>query len=129
MRDFEKYKNKQLRNALTDLLPKRLIPVIIDLSGLGQETSVADITRGQRMALIELIKRLPFTVSGTLSLDEAIVTRGGVSVRDINPSSMESKIVRGLYFAGELIDVDAFTGGFNLQIAFSTGYLAGKSID
>jgi predicted Rossmann fold flavoprotein len=129
LRDFEKYKNKQLRNALTDLLPKRLIPVIIDLSGLGQETSVADITRGQRMALIELIKRLPFTVSGTLSLDEAIVTRGGVSVRDINPSSMESKIVRGLYFAGELIDVDAFTGGFNLQIAFSTGYLAGKSID
>lgn len=78
-------------------MPKRLIPVIIDLSGLGQETSVADITRGQRMALIELIKRLPFTVSGTLPLDEAIVTRGGVSVRDINPSSMESKIVRGLY--------------------------------
>lgn len=129
LRDFEKYRNKQLRNALTDLLPKRLIPVIIDLSGLGQETSVADITRGQRMALIELIKRLPFTVSGTLPLDEAIVTRGGVSVRDINPSSMESKIVRGLYFAGELIDVDAFTGGFNLQIAFSTGYLAGKSIN
>ncbi len=129
LRDFEKYKNKQLRNALADLLPKRLIPVIIDLSGLGQETSVADITRSQRAVLVDTIKRLAFTVSGTLSLDEAIVTRGGVSVREINPSSMESKIVRGLYFAGELIDVDAFTGGFNLQIAFSTGYLAGKSID
>lgn len=127
LRDFSEYTRKQLKNALVDLLPSRLISVSIDLSGISETKLVDDITRKEREALVSTLKALPLTVKSTGGLDEAIVTRGGVSVREINPSTMESRISPGLYFSGEMIDVDAQTGGFNLQIAYSTGYLAGKS--
>ncbi len=128
-RDFEKYINKDFRNALSDLLPAKIIPLIIEKSGIEAERKVHDITKEERLSLGSLIKRLPMTASGLRGFSEAIITKGGVSVKDINASSMESKLIQGLYFAGELIDVDAVTGGYNLQIAWSTGYLAGSSIE
>ena len=128
LRDFKMFSRKQLKNALTELLPARLISVTILLSGISGEKPVDDITREEREKLLQLLKALPLTVKGTGSLDEAVITRGGVSTREINPSTMESRISPGLYFAGEVIDVDAQTGGFNLQIAYSTGYLAGESL-
>ncbi len=127
-RDFEKCINKDFRNALSDLLPAKLIPLIIDKSGIEPERKVHDITREERLALGELIKHLPMTAAGLRGFSEAIITKGGVRVKDIDASTMESKLVKGLYFAGEVIDVDAVTGGYNLQIAWSTGYLAGSSI-
>lgn len=127
-RDFEKYINKNFSNALNDLLPQKLIPVIVKLSGIDPYIKVHQISRTQRKNLCHILKNLEFTVTGVRPIEEAIITRGGVSVREINPSTMESKLVRGLYFAGEVIDVDAYTGGFNLQIAFSTGYLAGINV-
>lgn len=127
-RDFEKYTNKNFSNALDDLLPKKLIPVIIALSDIDPYIKVHQINREQRKHLVQLIKNLKFSIIGTRPVDEAIITRGGVSVKDINPSTMESKITSGLFFAGEVIDVDAYTGGYNLQIAFSTGYLAGMNV-
>lgn len=126
LRDFDKNKNKQFKNALGELLPIKLIPVIISLSGIEPERKVNEITRGERRSFVELVKKLPLTVTGTGSFEEAVITRGGVSVKDINPSTMESKKVKGLYFAGEVLDLDALTGGFNLQIAWSTGHLAGQ---
>lgn len=128
LRDFEENKNKQFKNALNGLFPVRLIPVVIALSGIDPESKVHEITRVQRQALTELIKKLPLSVTGTRDFREAIITKGGVSVKDINPSTMESRKIKGLYFAGEVLDLDALTGGFNLQIAWSTGYLAGSSI-
>lgn len=128
IRDFEKYHNKHLINALDDLLPKALIPVIIRLSGADAHTPVNAVTREQRQKLGGIIKSLPLTFSGFRPIDEAIITSGGIKVSEIDPSSMQSRIVDGLYFAGEIIDVDAYTGGFNLQIAYSTGYLAAESI-
>lgn len=125
LRDFEKYKNKQFKNALDELLPSKLIPVMIGLSGIPDEKRVNEITKAQRMTLVGLFKELTLTVTGTRGFTEAIITQGGVSVKEINPSTMESKLVSGLYFAGEVLDVDALTGGFNLQIAWSTGYAAG----
>lgn len=127
-RDFEKYINKNFSNALNDLLPQKMIPVIVKLSGINPYIKVHQISRTQRKNLCHILKNLEFTVTGVRPIEEAIITRGGVSVREINPSTMESKLVRGLYFAGEVIDVDAYTGGFNLQIAFSTGYLAGINV-
>ena len=127
-RDFEKYINKHIINALDELLPKALIPVIIKLSSIPIHTPVNSITKEQRKTLIQNIKALTVTVKGLRPIDEAIITSGGIKVKEINPSTMESKIVRDLYFAGEIIDVDAYTGGFNLQIAYSTGYLAADSI-
>ena len=127
MRDFTEQKNKDFANSLGALLPKKLIPVIVELSGIAPNTKVNEITREQRHTLVNLIKNLKFTVKRFRPVSEAIVTSGGVNVKEINPSTMESKIVPGLFFAGEVIDVDAYTGGFNLQIAFSTGYLAGKN--
>ena len=127
-RDFEKYINKNFSNALDDLLPKKLIPFIINLSGIDPYIKVHQINKEQRKKLVQLIKGLEFTIVGTRPVDEAIITRGGVSVKGINPSTMESKIISGLFFAGEVIDVDAYTGGYNLQIAFSTGYLAGMNV-
>lgn len=126
-RDFEKYIRKQLINALDDLLPKALIPVVIELSGIDERKPVNSITKEERMRLGEVIKNLPLTVAGFRPIDEAIITSGGIKVSEINPSTMESKLLPGLFFAGEIIDVDAYTGGFNLQIAFSTGYLAGMN--
>lgn len=127
LRDFESNKNKDFINALSALLPSKLIPIIISLSGINERKKVNEITKEERKQLLSILKGLPLTITEKRPVKEAIVTSGGVSVLDINPKTMESKIISGLYFAGEVIDVDAFTGGYNLQIAFSTGYLAGTS--
>lgn len=128
LRDFEKYSNKDFRNALGDLLPQKLIPVIISLSGIDPEKKVNGITKEERKQLLHLLKALPLTIIGVTGYNEAVVTSGGICVDEIDPSTMESKLVKNLYFAGEVLDVDAYTGGFNLQIAFSTGYTAGDSV-
>lgn len=129
LRDFDENKNKQFKNALGGLFPTKLIPVMITLSGIDPDKKVNEVTREERRAFATLIKNLPLSVTGTRSFVEAIITQGGVSVKDVNPSTMESKRVKNLYFAGELLDLDAMTGGFNLQIAWSTGYLAGNSVE
>ena len=128
LRDFEEYMNKNFNNALDKLLPKSLIPVVIKRSGIDEYKKVHEISREERMRLVNTIKNLEFTLTGLRGYNEAIITQGGVSVKDIDPSTMESKKVRGLYFAGEVLDLDAVTGGFNLQIAWSTGHLAGASV-
>lgn len=128
LRDFSKETNKIFRNSLNDLLPQKMIPTIVALSGIEPTLKVNQISRAQRLKLCETIKNLKMTVVGTRPIEEAIVTRGGINVKEIDPKTMQSKIVNGLYFAGEIIDVDAYTGGFNLQIAFSTGYLAGNNV-
>lgn len=128
LRDFEENKNKAFKNALGGLFPAKLIPVMISLSGIQPDKKVNEITKEERKTFVELIKKLPLTVTGCRGYNEAIITKGGVSVKDINPSTMESKVIKGLYFAGEVLDLDAVTGGFNLQIAWSTGHLAGGSI-
>ncbi len=128
LRDFEESRNKQFKNALGQLFPARLIPVMIRLSGIPPEKPVHEITREERKTFVELMKALPLTVIGVRGYEEAVITKGGVNVRDVNPSTMESRKVRGLYFAGEMLDLDALTGGYNLQIAWSTGHLAGRSI-
>lgn len=127
-RDFLKYQNRDFRNALTDLLPSKLIPFIVEQSGIDPEKKCNSITKGERQNLVRVLKNIPLTVVGTKSINEAIITRGGVVTKEIDPSTMKSKIIDNLSFAGEMIDVDAVTGGFNLQIAFSTGFLAGDSI-
>ena len=127
LNDFEKYKNSDFINALGELLPRKLIPVIIELAGINPHTKVHSITKAQRASLSRLIKAFPVEISGARPISEAIVTTGGVNVKEINPKTMESKKKTCLYFAGEVIDVDAYTGGFNLQIAWSTGRLAGIS--
>ncbi|WP_415341714.1 NAD(P)/FAD-dependent oxidoreductase [Clostridium perfringens] len=127
-KDFKKNLNKDFKNSLDELLPKKFIPVIIELSGIDENKKVNSITKEERRTLLNLLKNLTFTVKGLRDIAEAIVTAGGVSTKEIDPSTMQSKIVDNLYFAGEVIDVDAFTGGYNVQIALSTGYLAGKSI-
>lgn len=126
LRDFTEVKNKQFKNSLDKLLPKKMIDVVIDKSKIDPEKHVNEITREERMNLIKLLKCFEIRIDGFRPVDEAIVTAGGISVKEINPKTMESKIVSGLYFAGEIIDVDAYTGGFNLQIAYSTGFTAGK---
>ena len=126
-RDFEQFINKDFNNALFALMPKKLVDIVISLSGIDPRKKVNQIIKEERLKLVDLLKALPLTIIGARPIVEAIITSGGVSVNEINPSTMESKIVKGLYFAGEMIDVDAYTGGFNLQIAFSTGYLAGFS--
>ena len=125
LRDFEEAKNKQFKNALNHLFPQKLIPVMIALSGIDPEKKVNTISKEERKSFVDLIKNLPLTIAGVRDFKEAIITKGGVSVKDVNPSTMESKKVKGLYFAGEVLDLDALTGGYNLQIAWSTGYLAG----
>ena len=126
LRDFTEVKNKQFKNSLDKLLPKKMIDVVIDKSKIDPEKHVNEITREERMNLVKLLKCFVVRIDGFRPVDEAIVTAGGISVKEINPKTMESKIVSGLYFAGEIIDVDAYTGGFNLQIAYSTGFTAGK---
>lgn len=128
LRDFEKYINRDFRNALDDLAGRAMIPVLVRLSGIPEDTKVNSITREQRRALVQLFKAFPVSVSGARPVSDAIVTSGGVSVKEIDPRSMQSKLVQGLYFAGEVIDVDAYTGGFNLQIAWSTGHMAGETM-
>lgn len=127
-RDFAENTNKDFINSLDKLLPNKLIPVVVKLSGIEPSTKVNQITREQRQELVRLLKNLTVNISDFRPLNEAIITSGGVDVREINPKTMQSKLVDNLYFAGEVIDVDAYTGGFNLQIAFSTGILCGKNI-
>jgi len=128
LRDFSEQLNKDFCNSLDKLLPKSLIPVVVSLSGIEPDCKVNKIDREARRRLCELLKAFPLHITGFRPIEEAIITRGGVSVKEINPSTMESKLVSGLFFAGEIIDVDALTGGFNLQIAFSTGFTAGQNI-
>ena len=127
LRDFEEEKNKDFINSLDALLPKKLIPQIVELSGIDPRQKVNSITRDERHKLVNLLKNFEFTIKAKRSVSEAIITSGGVNVKEIDSSTMQSKITEGLYFAGEVIDVDAYTGGFNLQIAFSTAYLAGMN--
>ncbi len=126
-RDFSEYKNLWVKNALKKLLPMRLIPVIADISNISLDKRAGDVSVAEKKRLADALKRLELSPTGFRGFDEAIITRGGVNVREINPSTMESKKVKGMYFAGEVADVDAATGGYNLQIAWSTGYLAGAS--
>ena len=126
LRDFEKEKNKLFKNSLSELLPQKLIEPIIELSHINPDKKVNEITKVERLKLIKILKKLTIVISGFRPINDAIVTSGGISIKEINPKTMESKIVNGLYFAGEIIDVDAYTGGFNLQIAYSTGYVAGN---
>lgn len=125
LRDFEEQKNRQFKNAVDRLFPAKLKPVMMELSGISPEKKVNEISKEERRRFVELIKNFRMTVTGLRGFQEAIITRGGVSVKDVDPSTMESRLVKNLYFAGEVLDVDAFTGGFNLQIAWSTGYAAG----
>jgi len=127
LRDFEGEKNKLFKNSLDALLPQKLIPVIVERSGIDESKQVNSVTREERERLVSLIKNFEISVSGTADIKEAVITRGGINVKEINPGTMESKLVKGLFFAGEVLDLDAMTGGFNLQIAWSTGYLAGIS--
>ncbi|MCD8084680.1 MAG: NAD(P)/FAD-dependent oxidoreductase [Clostridiales bacterium] len=128
LRDFEEERNKRFRNSLTHLLPSKLIPVIVAACGIDPDKRVNEVTRAERERLVSCMKDFRLTLSGLRDFKEAIVTQGGVSVKEINPSTMESKKISGLYFAGEVLDLDAVTGGFNLQIAWSTGRLAGASV-
>ncbi len=128
LRDFQENQNKDFKNVIQGLLPAKMIPVILRLSGIDPDQKVNGITKEQRTGLVELLKGFPCTVTGTRGFAEAIITRGGISVKEVDPSTMESKKVKHLFFAGEMLDVDALTGGYNLQIAWSTGYLAGISV-
>ena len=127
-RDIKKYANKDFKNALDDLLPSKLIPIFLRRTGIDLRKKVNQLTTDEREKILSLLKEFNFTIKDYSSFNEGIITSGGVDVDEIDPSTMESKLIKGLYFAGELIDVDAYTGGFNLQIAFSTGYLAGLNV-
>lgn len=127
LRDFEELKNKQFKNSLDKLLPRKMIEPIITLIGISPEKRINEITKEERRKIVKALKNFELTLNGFRSIEEAIVTKGGISIKEINPKTMESKIINGLYFAGEIIDLDAFTGGFNLQIAWSTGYSAGTN--
>lgn len=125
-RDFEELKNKKFKNSLDKLLPQKMIQPVIELSKINPEKKINEVTKEERVGLGEIIKNFKLTVSNFRPIEEAIITAGGISVKEIEPKTMESKLIKGLFFAGEIIDVDAYTGGFNLQIAFSTGFVAGK---
>ena len=127
LRDFEQYQNRDLENALKDLYPKTMIPVMIERAGLNPATKANSVTKQERRRLLELTKCFDVEIAGPRPVEEAIITAGGIRVKEIDPKTMESKSVQGLYFAGEIMDVDAYTGGFNLQIAWSTGYAAGTA--
>lgn len=127
LRDFDENKNKQFRNSVSKLLPSKLIPIIIDLSGIDPDKKVNEISKEERSHFVHLLKNLTMTINGLRGWNEAIITKGGINVKDVNPSTMESKLASNLFFAGEVLDLDAMTGGYNLQIAWSTGYLAGLS--
>jgi predicted Rossmann fold flavoprotein len=129
LRDFDKYANRDFINALGDLAPKTLIPVLVELSEIPPDTKVNSVTRAQRQRLLELFKRFRLPVDGPRPIEEAIITSGGVELKEINPTTMASRLVEGLYFAGEVIDADAYTGGFNLQIAWSTAYAAATHLE
>lgn len=128
LRDFNAAKNKQFKNALGGLYPAKLIPVIIRLTEISPDKPVNEILRPERQKIISITKKLSLTLTGVRDYNEAIITQGGINIKEINPTTMESKLVSGLYFVGEVLDLDALTGGYNLQIAWSTGYAAGNSI-
>lgn len=128
LRDFKEFKNKQFKHSLDKLLPQKMIPLIIELSKIDENKRVNEITKIERKILIQLLKNFTITIKDFRPVEEAIITCGGINTKEINPKTMESKIIKGLYFAGEVIDVDAYTGGFNLQIAYSTGYTAGMNV-
>jgi predicted Rossmann fold flavoprotein len=125
--DFDEYKNKDFINSLEKLLPKAMIPIVASLSGIDEHKKVNSVTKEERKGLVSLLKGIPLTITGPRPVEEAIVTSGGVKVSEVNPSTMESKIISRLFFAGEVLDVDCYTGGYNLQAAFCTGFLAGES--
>ena len=125
LRDFEQYQNRTIAHALQDLYPRLLIPVMVECAGIPPETRANSVTRAQRRRLLELTKAFPVKIRCRRPVEEAIITAGGVSIREVNPKTMESKLVHGLYLAGEILDVDGYTGGFNLQIAWATGRAAG----
>lgn len=129
LRDFNENKNKQFKNSLGKLFPSKLIPVMIMLSGIDENKKVNEISKKERERFVHLIKNVPMTILGSRNYNEAIITRGGINVKEINPSTMESRKIKGLFFIGEVLDLDALTGGFNLQIAWSTAYLAAMSLD
>ena len=129
LRDFEKYKNKEIKNALVELLPQKIIPIIIELCDLDSNKKVNSITKLEREKIVDILKNFTINIEDFREIEEAIVTAGGISTKEINPKTMQSKLIKGLYFAGEIIDVDAYTGGFNLQIAYSTGYTAGMLLE
>lgn len=128
LRDFNELKNRQVKNSLDKLLPQKMIPVVLDRLNIDKNKQVNEITKEERLKIIEILKNFKLEISGFRPIEEAIITAGGISIKEINPKTMESKIVQNLYFAGEIIDVDAYTGGFNLQIAYSTGYTAGGDV-
>ena len=127
LKDFTEFKNKQFKNSLDELLPKKMIDPIINLTHIPEERRVNEITKKERQQLLSLLKRFTLTIKEFGNIEEAIITAGGIDIKEVNSSTMESKIIKGLYFAGEILDVDAYTGGFNLQIAYSTGYTAGRN--
>ena len=126
LRDFDKYKHKTAKNALVELLPNALIPIVLDLAYIAEDKHIDTVTQAERRRLVDTLRDFRLTITKTRPIEEAIVTAGGVLTKEINPKTMESKLIKGLFFAGEVIDIDGFTGGFNLQAAFSTGYAAGK---
>ncbi len=128
LRDFDKYQKKTIKNGLVDLMPASMIPIMIQRLGVDEHTHIYDITKEVRQELVKLLKAFPIGIKDLRSYKEAIITRGGINLDNIDPHTMESKLIKGLYFAGEILDLDAYTGGYNLQIAYSTGYLAGMSI-
>ena len=127
LRDFDENKNKQFKNAISGLFPTKLLPIMPMLADIDPDKKVNEVTKEERERFVNIIKHMELTITGVRDYNEAIITKGGVSVNEVTPSTMESKLVSGLYFAGEVLDLDALTGGFNLQIAWSTGYLAGVS--
>ena len=128
LRDFNEVKNKQFKHGLDKLLPQKMIPVIIELSNIDENKKVNEVTKEERKRLVQLLKSFTITIKDFRPVEEAIITCGGINTKEIDPKTMESKIIKGLYFAGEIIDVDSYTGGFNLQIAYSTGYTAGANL-
>ena len=127
LRDFEELKNKQFKNSLGLLLPKKMVEPMVSIIGIDPEKRINEITKEERKTIVKNLKNLELTINDFRGIEEAIVTKGGISIKEINPKTMESKLIQGLYFAGEIIDLDAFTGGFNLQIAWSTGYAAAQN--
>jgi hypothetical protein len=125
LRDFEELKNKAFKNSLEKLLPQKLIEEVIKLTGINPDVQVNSITKQERQFLVKVLKNFEVTIKNFRKIEDAIITCGGINVKEVDPKTMESKIVKGLYFAGEILDVDSYTGGFNLQIAYSTGYVAG----